>query len=132
MSEMSLRQIAKELGVSHTLLSLWRQGKRTLAPELEARYRELVTFGYTSFGYKSGAMAPSTELKLAAPPGFEPGLKDSKSSVLPLHHRAARPTKQPRKQRHRLRLNEPTRRAQRPFLRRSRFSTQETQVHAGG
>ena len=43
---MSLRKIAKELGVSHTLLVLWRQGKRKLAPEIEARYHELVTSGY--------------------------------------------------------------------------------------
>ena len=35
----SLRQIAKELGVSHTLLSLWRQGKRKLAPQLEIGYK---------------------------------------------------------------------------------------------
>jgi transcriptional regulator with XRE-family HTH domain len=38
---MSLRKLAKELGVSHTLLVLWRQGKRSLAPEIEARYHEL-------------------------------------------------------------------------------------------
>ena len=35
--QMSLRAIAKELGVSHTLLSLWRQGKRSLAPEILAK-----------------------------------------------------------------------------------------------
>ena len=39
----SLRQVAKELGVSHTLLSLWKQGKRNLSPELEGRYHQLVT-----------------------------------------------------------------------------------------
>ncbi len=44
---MSLRKIAKELGVSHTLLSLWRQGKRNLSPELEEHYYEVVTNGYT-------------------------------------------------------------------------------------
>ena len=44
---MSLRQIARELGVSHTLLVLWLQGKRNLAPSLEARYHQLVTSGYT-------------------------------------------------------------------------------------
>ena len=49
---MSLRQIAKELGVSHTLLVLWLQGKRNLAPNLEARYHQLVTSGYTH-GYNS-------------------------------------------------------------------------------
>jgi len=50
---MSLRQIAKELGISHTLLSLWLHGKRTLAPQLAAKYNQLVTSGYTS-GYKRG------------------------------------------------------------------------------
>ena len=49
---MSLRQIAVELGVSHTLLSLWKQGKRSLSPELEARYHQLVTTGYKN-GYKT-------------------------------------------------------------------------------
>ncbi len=44
----SLRQIAADLGISHTLLVLWRQGKRNLAPELEARYHQLVTI----IGYK--------------------------------------------------------------------------------
>ena len=39
----SLRQIAQGLGVSHSLLSLWRQGKRTLKPEVEARYWAFVT-----------------------------------------------------------------------------------------
>ncbi len=47
---MSLRQIAKELGVSHTLLSLWLQGKRNLAPMLQAKYHQLVTSGYKN-GY---------------------------------------------------------------------------------
>ena len=41
--QMSLRQIAKELGVSHTLLVLWRQGKRSLPKQTEARYHQLVT-----------------------------------------------------------------------------------------
>ena len=39
---MSLRQIAKELGVSPTLLSLWRKGERSIKPELEERYWHLV------------------------------------------------------------------------------------------
>ena len=42
---MSLRQIARELGVSHTLLVLWRQGKRSLKPEVEAHYHRIVTSG---------------------------------------------------------------------------------------
>ena len=46
----SLRQIAQGLGVSHSLLSLWRQGKRTLKPEVEARYWAFVT----NSGYRFG------------------------------------------------------------------------------
>ena len=52
---MSLRQIARALGVSHTLLGLWRQGKRNLAPELEAQYREIVTGNGYKSGYKDAA-----------------------------------------------------------------------------
>ena len=51
---MSLRAIAKELGISHTLLVLWRQGKRSLAPEIEARYHSLVPSGYNN-GYKQSS-----------------------------------------------------------------------------
>ena len=51
--QMSLRKIAKELGVSHTLLVLWRQGKRRLSPELEARFHGLVTRNVAA-GYRSG------------------------------------------------------------------------------
>lgn len=39
---MSERGIAKELGVSPALLSLWGKGKRKLSPELQARYYQLV------------------------------------------------------------------------------------------
>ena len=46
----SLRQIAQGLGVSHSLLSLWRQGKRTLRPEIETRYWAFVT----NSGYRNG------------------------------------------------------------------------------
>ena len=48
---MSLRQIAKQLGVSHTLLVLWRQGERGLSAELEERYQQLVTSGGYNIGY---------------------------------------------------------------------------------
>ncbi len=48
--ELSLRQIAKHLGVSHTLLSLWKQGKRNLSPDLEAKFLRFVTTGYKN-GY---------------------------------------------------------------------------------
>ena len=61
-SEMSLRQIAKVLGVSHTLLVLWRQGKRKLSPELEARYRILVTNG----GYNEQGISPPTAVQSQA------------------------------------------------------------------
>ena len=48
---MSLRQIAKILGVSHTLLSLMKNGKREWRPDLKERYEQLVTSlpesGYT-------------------------------------------------------------------------------------
>lgn len=43
MSKPSLRQIAREIGCSHTLLSLWLAGKRSLKPELEAQYWAVVT-----------------------------------------------------------------------------------------
>ena len=46
----SLRHIAQELGVSHSLLSLWRQGKRTLKPEIETKYWAFVT----NSGYRFG------------------------------------------------------------------------------
>ena len=39
----SLRQIAQLLGVSHSTLSLWKRGKRSLRPDLEAKYWSLVT-----------------------------------------------------------------------------------------
>jgi transcriptional regulator with XRE-family HTH domain len=57
---MSLRQIAKALGVSHTLLSLWRQGKRTLSPELATRYYSMVESGYNESGYNDQAPNLST------------------------------------------------------------------------
>ena len=48
---MSLIQIAKILGVSHTLLSLMKNGKREWRPDLKERYEQLVTSlpesGYT-------------------------------------------------------------------------------------
>ena len=48
----SLRKIAKELGGSHTLLVLYRQGKRSLKPELERMYHQLVSeSGYPESGY---------------------------------------------------------------------------------
>ena len=42
--EMSLRKIAQKLGVSHTLLVLWRQGKRKLPPRLSVYFDDCVVF----------------------------------------------------------------------------------------
>ena len=39
----SLRAVAREIGVSHSLLSKWKKGERKLKPEVEARYWEVVT-----------------------------------------------------------------------------------------
>ena len=46
----SLRQIARGLGVSHSLLSLWRQGKRSIRPDIEEKYWAFVT----NSGYRFG------------------------------------------------------------------------------
>ena len=63
---MSLRKIAKELEVSHSLLVLWRQGKRSLSPQLEARYHQLVTTVTTGRGEggKSYLAEPDSGLKV--------------------------------------------------------------------
>ena len=68
---MSVRQIAKQLGVSHTLLVLWKQGKRSLDPVLEARYHALVTNRAVTTGYKA------TSVKMA---GMS-GVRDTMQSV---------------------------------------------------
>ena len=84
-NKMSLRQIAKELGVSHTLLSLWRQGKRNLAPELEARYYEVVTHGYNEEArlahHEGTERISSSELKSVEPTRAHP---------LPRHNKGGR------------------------------------------
>ena len=51
---MSLRQIAKILGVSHTLLSLMKNGKREWRPDLKERYEQLVT-SLPKSGYSNGS-----------------------------------------------------------------------------
>ena len=71
----SLRQIAKELAVSHTLLVLWRQGKRKLAPELEARYHQFVTSGYNDEELLRSTVKPKSANVLGVEEpqrGFEP------------------------------------------------------------
>ncbi len=50
---LALRQIAKKLGVSHSLLVLWRQGKRTLSRELQERYHTIAASGYNQSGYNN-------------------------------------------------------------------------------
>ena len=61
---MSLRKIAKELGVSHTLLSLWLHGKRRLSPEMEAQYRALVTTGYKNGYNLSNRVASRSDIAI--------------------------------------------------------------------
>ncbi len=55
---LSVREIGRELGVSHTLLVLWRQGKRSLAPELEQQYHQLVTKGSVTKSVTAIGQAP--------------------------------------------------------------------------
>ena len=72
----SLRQIAQELGVSHSLLSLWKQGKRTLKPEIETRYWAFVTnSGYRNGGNSNSGIQRNTQVeltKLVPRGGLEP------------------------------------------------------------
>jgi len=75
---MSLRKIAKELGVSHTLLSVWKQGKRNLSPELEKRYHELVTTGYRD----NNSTKAKNGLKMVGVVGIEPTTSCSQSKRL--------------------------------------------------
>ena len=72
---MSLRKIAKELGVSHTLLVLCRQGKRSISPALEARYNELMTAGGYKSGYNSDMQVAGEPVNngVVGHPGIEPG-----------------------------------------------------------
>jgi transcriptional regulator with XRE-family HTH domain len=71
---MSLRQTAKELGVSHTLLVLWKQGKRTLSPELEERYHQLVTGVTIPAAVDAAGVSTSPLLPILI--GSLPGLKE--------------------------------------------------------
>ena len=70
---MSLRQIAKELGVSHTLLVLWRQGKRTLPKHVEERYHELVsTNGYSGYKNPEHSLTPTRGICILPDTGLGP------------------------------------------------------------
>lgn len=51
---MSRRKLAKKL------LVLWQQGKRKLSPELEARYRQLVTTGYKQAASEGEGRSPKS------------------------------------------------------------------------
>ena len=66
---MSLREVARQLGVSHTLLVLWKQGKRSLDPVLEARYHALVTMNGYENGYKTGSVTARSPQKYTGGPG---------------------------------------------------------------
>ena len=75
-------QMAKVLGITPAYLSYMVNGKRPWRHELHKRYRRLVN------AQTVNNVVNATSVALAAPPGFEPGLEDSKSSVLPLHNGA--------------------------------------------
>ena len=78
-NRMSIREIARQLGVSHTLLVLWLQGKRTLAPELQRRYAQLVTTtgesGYNGSKQRQYLHGPLAQL--AEHRTFNPGVQGS-------------------------------------------------------
>ena len=76
-SGMSLRQLAKELGVSHSLLVLWRQGKRRLAPKLEARYHQLVTSVTTGRDKAGQFVSGEARFRIKSPVEPCPGLSIS-------------------------------------------------------
>ncbi len=64
---MSLRKIAKELGVSHSLLVLWRQGKRSLSPQLEFQYHQLVTTVTTGRGEGGKIVSGGARSRIKSP-----------------------------------------------------------------
>jgi transcriptional regulator with XRE-family HTH domain len=67
--EPSLRQIAKGLGVSHSLLSLWKQGKRSIRPDLEEKYWAFVTNSGYRFGDNPDLNKPETPIFEMVPRG---------------------------------------------------------------
>ena len=80
--QMSLRRIAKELGVSHSLLVRWRQGKRSLKPDLERRYWEIIDRSGDKNGDKRSEGISTHPVRppalqggmfLVGHPGLEPG-----------------------------------------------------------
>jgi len=62
-----LRKIAKELGVSHSLLVLWRQGKRSLSPQLEFQYHQLVTTVTTGRGEGGKIVSGGARSRIKSP-----------------------------------------------------------------
>jgi hypothetical protein len=59
----------------------------------QTKYRNLRGFVEVGEDLASREKAPETGDKVAAGPGFEPGLSDSESLVLPLHHPARKATR---------------------------------------
>ena len=62
---MSLRQMAKILGVSHSLLSKCLNGKRRWNPELKERYEHLVTTMVTKSGTGDSLAFPTPSMNSA-------------------------------------------------------------------
>ena len=74
---MSLRKIAKQLGITPAYLSYMVNGKRSWPPGLYGRYRELVN---TSKGLGDKVTPPQAarhiqNVSMVGPPGIEPGTR---------------------------------------------------------
>ncbi len=61
---MSLRQLAKELGITPAYLSYMVNGKRPWRPDLREKYRQLVNTPVNTFSSKKPKLARKSELHL--------------------------------------------------------------------
>ncbi len=84
-------QVAEQLGISKSYLSMILSGQRQCPPELVSRLRNVHTSSQESVNFKADLSLrgrcprPLDECAaLAGDPGFEPGLTDPESVVLPL------------------------------------------------
>ena len=76
MKEKSLRQLAKELGVSASYLSQIRHGKKRPSQKVLTKIMTSVN--------QNGCVDFASKIKMAGELGFEPSLADPESAVLPL------------------------------------------------
>ena len=89
--ELSQTQVAKQLGISKSYLSMILSGQRQCPPELASRLRDVHRSSQKGVDFKASVSLrgrcprPLDECAaLAGDPGFEPGLTDPESVVLPL------------------------------------------------